>query len=260
MKPWVPSLLLSEYEGSLGHLRCCYKQKRTIRDLGGLTHLPWLLPFSVFLFFHLDGQVPAEEGLWVLPPFYPLHQDFPSKPSALRLTKTCELSQGASKVCFSLAGGGHASIFFPAEEPPVIPPRPRVCCCVASRSCYTHPASAVVASLGGRRDPRVPAHMGLFAIRGGPRRKHAGQPATLTFPSFLCCVLQEGGLHDEGIMSKWGSPVCSGYDSVCLPLCGGFVPQAAWEGSGVATFIPLRDERSVSNCGNTPYPCQVGSV
>lgn len=257
MKLWVPS---SVFEGSLGHLRCCYKQKRTIRDLGGLTHLPWLLPFSAFLFFLLDCQVPAEEGLWVLPPFYPLHQDFPSRPSAPRLTNTWDVSQGVSKVCFSLAGGGHASIFFPAEEPPVIPPRPRVCCCVASRSCYTHPASAVVASLGGRRDPRVPAHMGLFAIRGGPRRKHAGQPATLTFPSFLCCVLQEGGLHDEGIMYKWGSPVCRAMTLSACCCVEALFPRRHGRGPGLLLSFPLRDERSVSNCGNTPYPCQVGSV
>lgn len=95
---------------------------------------------------------------------------------------------------------------------------------------------------------------------GAPGENTLGSQQCSRFLVSCVVFLQEGRLHDEGIMHKWGSPVCSSYDSVCLLLCGGFVPQAAWEGSWVATFIPLRDERSVSNCGNTPYPCQVGSV
>ncbi|CAO2602271.1 hypothetical protein LEMLEM_LOCUS11128 [Lemmus lemmus] len=38
-------------------------------------------------------------------------------------------------------------------------------------------------------------------------------------------------------MHKWGSPVCSGCDSVCLLLCGGFVPKAAWERSSPGCYF-----------------------
>lgn len=47
---------------------------------------------------------------------------------------------------------------------------------------------------------------------------------------------------------------------VCLLLCCKFCSPGSMGGVWVAPLILLRDERSVSNCGNTPYPCQVGSV
>lgn len=62
-------------------------------------------------------------------------------------------------------------------------------------------------------DEGIPVYQrahGFVCDQTGPRRKHTGQPAMLTFPSFLGYVLQEGGLHDEGIQHKCGSPFCLG--------------------------------------------------
>lgn len=153
---------------------------------------------------------------------------------------------------------------FPDRGPTCHPtPTPSALLCGLLSQLLPPPTSAAASSPGGCRGPRVPCAHGLVCAQRARPPREDRRPGPRGSSRFTLLCLEEGGVC--GGACGWGlrlQPGMTRLDGVFPQLLSDLAApkgtaRAAREGTWA---VPFGAARSLSNWGNTPSLCQVGSV